>query len=66
MEKNEYQCAVCRNIYEKGWTDEEALTESKSIWGEIPEEEQAVICDDCFNRRTPKEIKEIGEEYKQS
>ena len=49
MKKNEYQCAKCRGIYEKGWTDEEALEEQESIFGKIPEQEKAVICDDCFN-----------------
>ena len=63
VQKNEYECANCHNIYEKGWSDEEALKETKEIWGEIPESEQAVICDDCFNKRTMPEIIQIGKEY---
>lgn len=59
----EYQCAVCKNIYEKGWSDKEAMQESKDIWGEIPKEERVVICDDCWKRRTPQEIKKMGEYY---
>ena len=66
MEENEYRCASCRNIYEKGWSDKEARKEMQEIWGEVPEQQRAVICDDCFNRRTPQEIKSMGDEYKNS
>lgn len=65
MKENEYKCAMCGGVFEKGWTDEEAMKESKEIWGEIPEEDLVVICDDCFNRRTPEEIKSMGDECKQ-
>jgi DNA-directed RNA polymerase subunit RPC12/RpoP len=64
LEKNEYRCARCGGIFIKGQTDEECLAEMKSIWGDIPENERVVICDDCFNNRTTKEIKKMGEEYK--
>ena len=64
MRENEYKCASCGGIFEKGWSDEEAEKEQKEIWGNIPESEKVVICDDCFNRRTTDEIKNMGEEYK--
>lgn len=64
MKGNEYQCAACGNVYEKSWSDEEAQKESLEIWGEIPESDQVVICDDCFNCRTPQETTEMGQEYK--
>jgi len=35
MKNNEYKCASCHNVYEKGWTDEEAEKEAKDIWGTI-------------------------------
>lgn len=63
MKENEYKCAMCQNIYEKGRTDEEAEKEAKDIWGKIQIKECEVICDDCFNRRTPQEIKKMGENY---
>ena len=47
MEKNEYKCARCGNVYEKGWSDEEAEKEANEIWGNIPKEERVVICDNC-------------------
>ena len=52
MKDNEYQCDACKNVYEKGWSDEEAIAENellhrdKSISSGVP---QAVVCDDCFN-----------------
>lgn len=64
MKKNEYKCSACGGIFGKGWTDEEAEKEIKDIWGEIPKQERAVICDDCFHRRTSDEIQSMGEEYK--
>ncbi len=64
VKENEYKCAVCGNVYEKGVTDEEAMVESTNIWGEIPESERKVICDDCFNRCTLEEVKQMGREYK--
>ena len=63
MKDNEYKCEICQNIYEKGWSDEEAENEVKEIWGEIPQNQRATICDDCFNKRSPEEIKELGREY---
>ena len=66
MKENEYKCASCEVVYEKGWTDEESMSESKAIWGEIPQEKIAVICDDCFSRRTLPEVKLMGEEYKKN
>jgi hypothetical protein len=63
MKNNEYKCASCQNIYEKGWSDEEAEKEQLEVFGYIPLTERAVICDDCFNQRSPVEIKEMGKEY---
>ena len=64
MKDNEYKCAICGGEYTKGWSDEEAEKESNDIWGKIPEEEKAVICDDCFNQRTPEEVRMMGEHNK--
>ena len=48
MEPNEYQCAECGNIYEKGVSDEEVLKEKEDLWGDFPMEQCAIVCDDCF------------------
>ena len=44
-----YTCAACGETSESEISDEEALAEAKLLWGDIPPEQRAVICDDCFN-----------------
>lgn len=41
-------CALCKQTCESSRSDEEALEESKVIFGDIPKEEQEVICEDCY------------------
>ena len=64
MKENEYTCAICKITYEKGWSDEEQEKEMLNIWGEIPIEERVIICNGCFNKKTEKEIRTMGNEYK--
>ena len=45
---NEYRCAVCKGVFEKAWTDEEADAERISNFPDVPKEECATICDDCY------------------
>ena len=59
-----YQCAICQTVCKKERTDEDAENEMREIWGEIPEEERAIICEDCWNKRTMKEIREMGNDFK--
>lgn len=49
LKSNEFRCTACKGIFEKGWSEEEAQKEADEIWGEIPEDEKVIICDDCFN-----------------
>jgi D-mannonate dehydratase len=66
MKNNEYQCAICGGIFRKGRTDEEAEKEAENIWGvknASTSNGMVVICDGCFNTRTPEEIKNMGEEF---
>lgn len=51
MKLTTYTCAMCGETSESEVSDEEALAESKLLWGDIPPEKLAVICDDCFNGR---------------
>jgi len=49
MKDNEYQCEACGEVYEKGWTDEEAQKEADELWNKVAlQAGQSVICDDCF------------------
>jgi DNA-directed RNA polymerase subunit RPC12/RpoP len=46
----QYQCAQCGGIFDFGWTDEEAKAEmAANGWGEMPPEDMAIVCDDCYN-----------------
>lgn len=47
--RHEYQCAVCKGVFEAEWTDEEAQKEMKEIWGTGMTVDQCEqVCDDCF------------------
>lgn len=51
LKQNEYRCKMCLNVYEKEWSDEEALNESKEIFGGDPTVENSdVVCDDCWKK----------------
>ena len=52
MKYNEYKCAMCGNIYKKGWSEEDAIAEKNELFGNIPIEECDIICDDCFKQIT--------------
>jgi hypothetical protein len=46
-----YICARCGEECEKGekgWSEEKAIQEMKENFGDIPEEERVIVCDDCF------------------
>jgi hypothetical protein len=67
MTDNEYQCAHCGNVYEKGWTDEEAEKEAAENFGKPTNEWRdnvAVICDDCYQKMNPKNYPELVEKVK--
>ena len=59
MNKEEYQCSACGGVFQKGRSDEEAEQESREIWGEIPQEDKTIICDDCFKSYLKKLIESI-------
>ena len=45
-----YTCALCKGVFEKGWSDEEALEEKIYLWGHIPRADCDLVCDDCFKK----------------
>lgn len=45
-----YTCSACGNTYDKGRSDDDAMQESKTLWGDIDPADLCVICDDCFER----------------
>ena len=50
---NTFQCAMCKGVFEKGQSEEEALAELKQHFGDIPPEECGMVCDDCWQKIHP-------------
>lgn len=50
MKENEYKCYSCKEIFEKGWSDDDAIKECAENFGEgFHESDDAVIvCDNCY------------------
>jgi DNA-directed RNA polymerase subunit RPC12/RpoP len=44
----DYKCSVCGGTFEKMRSDDEALQETKELFGDFPMEELAIVCDVCF------------------
>ena len=49
---NEYRCAECGVVFEKGWTDDEAAEEAAHLFPGVIEKDMAMVCDDCFKKIT--------------
>ena len=65
MKDNEYKCANCGNIYEFGWSDEEAKAEAETNFGKPVDEwvgGAAVVCDDCYQKMNPQNYPELVKE----
>lgn len=45
-----YTCAVCKESFISGWSEEEAMAELKANFGDIPKEACDVVCDDCYKK----------------
>jgi hypothetical protein len=39
---------MCKEVYAKGWSDEEAMAEAQRDFPHIPIEETKLICEDCY------------------
>ncbi len=57
MKDNEYKCAMCGGVFEKGLTDEEAMKECVENFGEemASAEDNDVVCDSCYKNIYPQE-----------
>jgi hypothetical protein len=49
LQPDEFRCAVCRNVYRKAWSDEEALAEAESVFTPAELQDAAPVCDDCWD-----------------
>ena len=50
---NEYRYGMCRQVYTKARSDEEAMQETQQYWPDTTQEELAVVCDDCWQKIHP-------------
>ncbi len=51
MDNNQFKCAVCGNVYEKGLTEDEALAQLNEEFGGIfTPDDCELVCDDCYNK----------------
>lgn len=50
---NEYRCAMCGAVYEKGWSDEDAEAEKNEHFAGVPLDECALVCDPCYQHVRP-------------
>lgn len=53
MTPNQYQCRMCKGVFDKEWSDEEAWAEhDRDFPGELMET-ACVVCDDCYQKVRP-------------
>lgn len=51
MEKDEYKCYVCEQVFKKGLTDAEAEEQLTEEFGEgFITEDCDLVCDDCYKK----------------
>lgn len=48
LKKNEYRCAMCQGVFNKGLSDDEAIENFHKDFPEILIEDAAIICNDCY------------------
>ncbi len=48
-----FTCDRCGGVFEKGWTDDDALAEARDLFSPAELENPAVVCDDCWQEFMP-------------
>jgi len=47
---DQFQCAACDGMFEKGWSDEEAAAERDENFPDLEPEDSQIVCDDCYRK----------------
>jgi len=47
VSRETFTCAVCGGTFGKVRPDEEALADMHRIWGDVPQEQAAIVCNPC-------------------
>jgi hypothetical protein len=45
-----FRCFICKEVFKKGWSDEEALSELNANHPGISPEDCGQVCDDCYQK----------------
>lgn len=45
-----FKCSMCGETFQSGWTDEEALAEMRTQWGELKPDERQIVCSECHEK----------------
>jgi len=45
-----YECAHCHGVFVADWDDADAAAEQAAVWAAAPDDEVAVICDNCYRK----------------
>lgn len=48
-----YECALCKETFEKAWSDEEATEEFDDAFEGEDVADAAIVCDDCYKKVMP-------------
>ena len=49
----EYTCAMCKGVFKKGQSDEEAMAETRENFGDTKQEDCDIVCDGCYEQIFP-------------
>jgi len=53
LKSDEFRCKQCGGVFEKKWTEENALAEYRKIFGRLPKaikEDKEPLCDGCYRK----------------
>lgn len=50
LKSNEYICDVCLGVFEKGWSESDAMAEKNIIFPDAPMDECGLVCETCFKK----------------
>lgn len=48
MKPGEYQCALCKGIFQSARSEQEAIAEKERDFGDLPMDRCVVVCDGCY------------------
>lgn len=50
LEPNQYRCAMCDGVFERGWSEEEALAELGDNFSGFEPDDCGIVCDPCYKK----------------